>query len=464
MPVVVVEGLDAPGPTGQGAGGLRLAPEQREGLHRHQGVAVIVDIAVQRRPVGHRLSQLGRPPREGTAQRGVRGRASPHEFCGFAQIAAKRPVARRWASGGVLERVKDDRQAPDHEFDVGMLQQFHPLPDDVGDPLVPETVPIGANHVIADAVEQQGDLPVVGDDAILLQLTEGGGDFSGLIVGTGALHDHHAGIPVPVGDTGPDVVCGAVPSFFPDDGPHPPRGRLRYSGAGPVVDRQPDGPATGNAPGERPQTVRSGSPKGVDALVVVADHHEVAAARRPAPEYLGLQRRGVLVLVHHRIRARVHYVVRLGIAQQVAGPPQEVGKVGESRFPQGRLVFQVHRAHRPVQRVGGRYQVPGVHGLFHDLIEGLGQSPDHMRGRPPTAGQERPLGRDVKQPAVQERRPAERVQRPEPRRNDALAMAPQQVLANAVNGRDLNLGPMCVRPDGQRTGSRGLSPPRGKTW
>ena len=134
-------------------------------------------------------------------------------------------------------------------------------------------------------------------------------------------------------------------------------GRVEDVLGGPVVDLEPQLRRLGEPAPEVEDVLGRGPAEAVDALVVVADHHQAPAGGGDGVEQLGLGVVRVLELVHQDVgRARLGRLAPVGVRpQQVEGPDDREAEVLQARLGEPAVVRLVHPrelqlAPRPVGR------------------------------------------------------------------------------------------------------------------
>ena len=298
-------------------------------------------------------------------------------------------------------------------------------------------------------MQQKGGLVVAGDDFPGLQEIEQLGQLSPLVPGAPGLHpDDRRVVPVPgmfmrgdalgVAEGSPaGVGIGPVGGVG-----HPPAAEIDDGRTAAVVDAERHGVAVGEMVGEAQQVHHAGAPEPVDALVVVADHADVAVAAGQPEQQALLDIAGVLVLVADQ----VPYPVGDGtgdavIVEEFGGPTLQVAEVRAALFQEQVPVAGVAPAQGGVERVPGRRQLVGVNHFVADPLEVLAAVGDHQAGLPPPPAlpfQDVQVGaEDMVEVSVQETFLTILVQHLEVGRETGLSgVGAQDAAAPAVDGAD----------------------------
>ncbi len=181
---------------------------------------------------------------------------------------------------------------------------------------------VGPAVVVAHAVQEKRNLGEVLDDAALGEEVHQVGETSGLVAAIAAPDRHDCGVG--------GVVAGGVrldrlresergaAGVGPVGRAHPAVVALDDRAVRAVVGGEPDGGAAGKALRELQDVSHRGAAEAIEALILVADDAQVAAAGSEVEQKLLLDMVGVLVLVDHHVAdvARQHRAA-VATAQQV---------------------------------------------------------------------------------------------------------------------------------------------------
>ena len=235
-------------------------------------------------------------------------------------------------------------------------------------------------------VQQQRHLVVLGNHPFALQEPHQLRQLPDLISRAPTLHGQHRRIiPICAGIMGRDGLGVTVgPAARIGIGPvggsgHPPVVEIHDGGMAAVVDVELHGMTAGEAVGKLQQVPHAGSPKPVDALVVVPHHADVAVAAGQPPQHELLDVAGVLVLVADQVPdAACDRVGDPVVLQELRSPPLQVAEVRAALIPEQVPVAAVAPAQGGVQRVPGTDQILGVDELVAQPLEIPAAVPHHQ--------------------------------------------------------------------------------------